>query len=100
MWEEKNKTYNEKNQTSNISQEVLRDVCRNFEGAEEFIKERIEEIRTWEKISVKKVICISCLWKLVFLVLWYVVSLPLALKIAVCFKIKKSEKLSILIQLA
>ena len=30
----------------NIYKEVLRDICRNFEDAEEFIKERIEEIRT------------------------------------------------------
>ena len=35
--------------------ELLRDVFQNFQGAENFIKQRIEKICEWKKISVKEV---------------------------------------------
>ena len=35
--------------------EVLRDVFQNFEGAGNFMKQRIEEICEWKKISVEEV---------------------------------------------
>ena len=38
--------------------EVLRDVSQNFEGAENFIKQRIEEICERKKISVAEVFCL------------------------------------------
>lgn len=44
MYEEKNKTYTMDNIKVKTYKEVLRDVCGNFEDAEEFIKERTEEI--------------------------------------------------------
>ena len=39
-----------------IYQEVLREVSQNFEGVEEFIKQRIQEICDRKKISVEEVI--------------------------------------------
>ena len=56
---------------------VLAEVSVYFEGAGKFIQERMEEIFDPEKVSVKETIY--------FLVLWYVVSLPLPLKIVVCY---------------
>lgn len=44
MYEENNKTYTMNNIKVKIYKEVSRDVCGNFEDAEEFIKERTEEI--------------------------------------------------------
>ena len=38
-----------------VYREVLRDVSQNFEGAEDFIKQRIDEICEWIKNSVKEV---------------------------------------------
>ena len=38
-----------------VYREVLRDASQNFEGAENFIKQRIEEICERKKISVKEV---------------------------------------------
>ena len=39
-----------------VYQEVLRDISQNFEGTEEFIKERIQEICDRKKISEEEVI--------------------------------------------
>ena len=38
-----------------VYREVLRDVSRNFEGAENFIKQQKEEISERKKISVEEV---------------------------------------------
>ena len=39
-----------------IYEEVLRDGSRNFEDTKEFIKQRIQEICDWKKISVEEVV--------------------------------------------
>ena len=44
--------------------EVLRDISQSFEGAENFIKQQIEEICDWKKISVE-VLYISCAFEVV-----------------------------------
>ena len=44
------------------------DVSKNFEGAEDFIKQRIEEIRDRKTISVEDV-CVLC-----FIVVCYVIK--------------------------
>ena len=47
--------------------EVLREVSQNFEEAENLIKQQIEEICEWKKISVEEVIYLYiCLMLLVF----------------------------------
>ena len=40
----------------NVYKKVLHVVCEKFNGAEEFIKESIEEIWCQEKLSVEKLI--------------------------------------------
>ena len=44
--------------------EVLKDISQSFEGAENLIKQQIEEICDWKKISVE-VLYISCAFKVV-----------------------------------
>ena len=39
-----------------ICKEILREVCYNFGGAEEFINNKIEEIYSLEKLSFEEVI--------------------------------------------
>ena len=39
----------------NVYKKVLQKVCENFDGAEEFIKEKIEEICSNGKLSVEEV---------------------------------------------
>ena len=34
---------------------VLQEVCKKFDGAEELIKDKIEEIRSNEKLSVEQI---------------------------------------------
>ena len=46
-----------------IYQEVLRDVSQNFQGTKKFIKQRIQEICNRKKISVKKAIYFSYVYK-------------------------------------
>ena len=60
--------------------ELLRDVFQNLEGAENFIKQRIEEICEWKKISVDEVLHFYIFFCF-FLVLWQDVNLPFSLKI-------------------
>ena len=59
--------------------EVLRDISQSFEGAENFIKQQIEEICDWKKISVE-VLYISCAFKVVTYV-----NLPVSWKTFVCY---------------
>ena len=44
-----------------IYQEVLRDVSKNFEDTEEFIKQRIQEICNRKNISVEKLFIFLCI---------------------------------------
>ena len=46
----------------NVYKKVLQEVCEKFDGAEEFIKEKIEEICTNGKLSVEEVTYF--LWKI------------------------------------
>ena len=39
-----------------IYKEILREICHNFDGAEKFINNKIEEIRSLEKPSFEEVI--------------------------------------------
>ena len=39
----------------NVYKKVLQEVCEKFDGAEEFIKEKIKEICTNGKLSVEEV---------------------------------------------
>ena len=39
----------------NVYKTVLHEVCENFDGAEEFINQKIEEICCQEKLSVEEV---------------------------------------------
>ena len=41
----------------NVYKKVLQEVCENFDGAEEFIDQKIEEICFQEKLSVEEVTC-------------------------------------------
>ena len=47
----------------NVYKKALREVCKNFAGAEEFIKDKIEKICCNEKLSVEEV-NLFCLWKI------------------------------------
>ena len=42
----------------NVYKKVLQEVCEKFDGAEEFIKEKIEEICNNGKLSVEEVTCL------------------------------------------
>ena len=61
-----------------VYREVLRDISQIFEGAENFIKQPIEEICEKKKISVEKVFYFH-----IFLI--YDVDLPFSSKIVVCY---------------
>ena len=39
----------------NVYKKVLQEVCENFDGAKQFIKEKIEEIGSNGKLSVEEV---------------------------------------------
>ena len=39
----------------NVYKKVLQEVCENFDGAKEFIRDKIEEICSNEKLSVEEV---------------------------------------------
>ena len=39
----------------NVSKKVLRELCEKFNGAEVYIKERIEQLRSENKLSVEEV---------------------------------------------
>ena len=39
----------------NVHKKVLQEVCEKFDGVEEFIKEKIEEICCQEKLSLEEV---------------------------------------------
>ena len=54
--EEKNKTYVMNKVKINVLREVLPDVPTNFVGTEEYIRKKLEEICSREKISTKQVI--------------------------------------------
>ena len=42
----------------NAYKKVLQEVCKKFDGAKEFIKDKIEEICSNEKLSVVEVACL------------------------------------------
>ena len=42
----------------NVYKNVLQEVCEKFNGAGQFIKERIEELCSNGKLSVKEVTCL------------------------------------------
>ena len=46
---------NVNNTKLNVYEKVLQEVCEKFDGAEEFIKEKIEEICSNGKFSVEEV---------------------------------------------
>ena len=43
-----------------IYKRVLKEVSEKYDGAEDFINSRIEEICSQEKLSAKEVICFLC----------------------------------------
>ena len=51
---------NMNNAKSNVYKEVIQEVCQNFVGAEEFIRDKIEEICCNEKLSVEEVTYFVC----------------------------------------
>ena len=69
-----------------VYEEVLKDMSAHFDGSEKLIEEKIEETCPRGKISVEKII-----YHLI-LALWYVVKLPIVLKMAVCCAMKGSTQ--------
>ena len=43
------------NVTLNVYKKALQEVCKKFDGVEEFIRDKIEEYRNNEKLSVEEV---------------------------------------------
>ena len=43
------------NTKSNVYQKVLQEVCEKFNGAEQYVKERIEELCSESKLSLDEV---------------------------------------------
>ena len=42
-----------------VSQNLLKEICGKYDGAEDFINEKIEVICSQEKVSAEEVICFS-----------------------------------------
>lgn len=51
-----------------IYKQVLKDICTKYPGPEEHIKERIEELRSHQKLSVEEV---TYVWYLCFAVIFF-----------------------------
>ena len=48
----------------NVYKKILQEVCKNFIGAEEFIRDKIEEICCNEKLLSVEEVNLFCLWKI------------------------------------